>query len=467
MTRLNDILSRRWWGVVLFVAFMLIWALLTKVHTHSWQEESRMATVQTLVEQGTFVIDHTEFNRTGDKVFINEHFYSDKTPLLSVTAASAYAILHNVFGLTLDPTICVPDEDPAACRAFTPMGTRFTAFYWLTLIFIGGSASLLIVLFWRAMLNAGASGTLATALAVALGLASPLAPYSIVFAGHVPAALCLFAGFYVLTSSLRAAQRRSNLLPIQKEIASSHSTTSFRSTEDAPRHNARSKFFFAGFFISLAANIDLTLAIFIVAFGLWVIFTRWRKLLPYVLGALVPFAVSAAINYWAAGSIMPLYFDPKAYDFVGTVLNTTVGGTNGFYSLEFGLRYTYDMFIGQRGLLSFTPMLIFAFSGMAVAFKQQRQRSLILTVLLGSLVFAAYLILRTDNFGGLAWGTRWFVPLVPLWWYFAYDAYCVVREGRFATIGVLLFWGAVLLSFLTAVQGLYDAWREAVPFIRL
>ena len=102
-----------------------------------------MATVQTLVEQGTFIIDHTEFNRTGDKVFINEHFYSDKTPLLSVAAAGAYAILHNAFGLTLDPTICVPDEDVAACRAFTPTGTRFTAFYWLTLIFIGGSASLL------------------------------------------------------------------------------------------------------------------------------------------------------------------------------------------------------------------------------------------------------------------------------------------------------------------------------------
>ena len=139
MTRLNEVLARRWFGVILFVAFLLLWALLTKVHTHSWQEESRMATVQTLVEQGTFIIDHTEFNRTGDKVFINEHFYSDKTPLLSVAAAGAYSILHNVFGLTLDPTICVPDEDPAACRAFTPTGTRFTAFYWLTLIFIGGS----------------------------------------------------------------------------------------------------------------------------------------------------------------------------------------------------------------------------------------------------------------------------------------------------------------------------------------
>jgi hypothetical protein len=389
------------------------------------------------VEQGTFVIDHTEFNRTGDKVFIDEHFYSDKTPLLSVVTAGAYAVSHNVFGLTLDPTICVPDEDVAACRAFTPSGTRFTAFYWLTLIFIGGSASLLVVLFWRAMLTAGVSGTLATALAVTLGLASPLAPYSIVFAGHVPAALCLFAGFYLLVK------------------ASTQQESGWR-------------IFWAGLLISLSANIDLTLAIFIVAFGLWVLFTRWRQLLPYAIGVFIPFTASAVINYWAAGTIVPLYFDPKAYDFVGTVLNTTVGGTNGFYSLEFGLRYAYDMFVGQRGLLSFTPMLLFAFGGMVIAFRQRRQRGLIAAMLGGSLVFATYLILRTDNFGGLAWGTRWFVPLVPLWWYFVYDAYCLMRDRpRASLVWRALFWMTVLISFAVAVQGLHDAWREAVPLVRL
>ena len=113
-------------------------------------------------------------------------------------------------------------------------------------------------------------------------------------------------------------------------------------------------------------------------------------------------------------------------------------------------------------------MLIFAFIGMVIAFKQQRQRGLILTVLLGSLVFASYLILRTDNFGGLAWGTRWFVPLVPLWWYFSRDAYWVLRSRpRASLVWRTLFWIAVLLSFLTAAQGLQDAWREAVPLIRL
>jgi hypothetical protein len=459
MTRVNAVLARRWFGVVLFAAFMLLWALLTKVHTHSWQEESRMATVQALVEQGTFMIDHTAFNRIGDKVFINEHFYSDKTPLLSVLTAGAYSILHNAFGLSLDPTICVPDEDAAACRAFAPTGTRFTAFYWLTLIFIGGSAALLVTLFWRALLNAGASGSLAMALAVALGLASPIAPYAIVFAGHVPAALCLFGGFMLFL-------QRSGVEAVAG-IQSSASVRPARASIPVGAGNG-CRFLLAGFMISLAANIDLTLAIFIAAFGLWALFTGWRMLPPYVLGAFIPFAIGAAINYWAAGTIVPLYFDPKAYDFVGTVLNTTVGGTSGFYSLDFGLRYTTAMFVGQRGLFSFTPMLIFAVIGMAVAFEQRRQRGLIAAVFGGSLFFAAYLILRTDNFGGLAWGTRWFVPLVPLWWYFAYDAYYVLRNKPRASLAWrTLFWFAVLVSFWTAAQGLHDAWREAEPLIRL
>src|SRR5512138_2390469 len=123
MKRLDVLLARRLFGVILFIVFFLLWAYLTKVDTHSWQEESRMATVQTLAEQGTFIIDRTEFNRTGDKVFIDGHFYSDKTPLLSVSAAGLYSVLHNVFSLTLDPAICVPAEDAAACRALTPTGT--------------------------------------------------------------------------------------------------------------------------------------------------------------------------------------------------------------------------------------------------------------------------------------------------------------------------------------------------------
>jgi hypothetical protein len=456
MNRLDAFLSRRSLGASLFVLFMIVWALLTKIDTHSWQEESRMATIQALVEQNTFSIDHTEFNRTGDKVFVNDHFYSDKPPLLSVAAAGAYAILHGTFQLTLDPTICVPDDDPAACRAFDGKNFRFTAFYWLTLIFIGGSSALLVVLFWIAMLDVGAGGILSTALALAVGLASPIAPYSIVFAGHVPAALCLFAGFLLLVRS--------------------HSERSEESLSQFSRKDNRN-LFLAGLLIGLAANIDLTLAVFIAAFGVWILLARRNNFLSYLVGAIVPFVISAFINYWAAGSIMPLYFDPKAYDFWGTVLNTTIGGTNGFYSLDFGLQYTYDLLVGARGLFSFTPMLIFAVMGLwfVVRDRVNRLRGLTFAVMAGSLAFTLYLIFRTDNFGGEAWGTRWFVPLAPVLMYYASTAYrrwrLAYNESRAAyRLSILwraIFWILVFLSFLTSLYGLHDAWRVIPPIVRL
>jgi hypothetical protein len=450
VSNLDRVFAHRSIGFLLFAAFIVVWALLTKVHTHSWQEESRMATVQTIVEQGTFIIDHTEFNRTGDKVFVNGHFYSDKTPILSVAAAGVYSILHNVFDLTLDPTICVPDEDIAACRAFTPTGTRFTAFYWLTLIFIGGSSALLIALFWKALIALGVGGTLAMALAIALGLASPIAPYSIVFAGHVPAAVCLFAGFWLLTQC--------------------HSERRAESRRGADRNDTNRRLFWAGLLISLSANIDLTLAIFVITFGSWVLMVHRRKIVPYVLGAIVPVAISAIINMIGAGTIVPLYFDPKAYDFVGTVLNPTVGGTNGFYSLEFGVNYTYNILIGRRGFFAFTPMLIYAVAGLVLVVRDRsnRLRGLSFGVAIGCLLFAAYLILRTDNYGGEAWGTRWFVPLVPLLWLYAPIAYRVWPIANRASVAWrVIFWGAVVLSFATARLGIHDAWRDVPPIVRL
>ena len=454
MSHIDTLFSRRSTGIILFVAFLLLWAMLTKVHTYSWQEESRMATVQALVEQGTFVIDHTPFNRTGDKVFVNGHFYSDKTPLLSVAAAGVYSILRNGFGLTLDPAICVPDEDTSACRAFGPAGVRLTAFYWLTLIFMGGSSALLVALFWKAMIGWGWSGLVSTGLAIALGLASPIAPYSIVFAGHVPAALCLFAGFMLLA--------RCHSEPCSGE--ESHETLR-RCAAQGDR-----RLFWAGVLVSLSANIDLTLAAFIIAFGVWALLKHRARGLLFALGAGVPFAVSAAINYWAAGTIVPLYFDPNAYDFYGTVLNKTVGGTDGFYSLDFGLRYTYNLLIGQRGLFSFTPLLVYALIGVGLTLRDRRSplRGLSAAVIAAWIAFTLYLIFRTDNFGGVAWGTRWFVPIAPVVWAFVPRASRALSiTPRLRPIGHIVFAMAVIVSFLTVVPGLHDAWRIASPIIQI
>jgi hypothetical protein len=459
MRYLNTLLSRRAFGIVLFSAFFLLWMFLAKVSTHSWQEDSRMGTVQALVEQGTFAIEATEFSHTGDKVFIDGHFYSDKMPLLSVATAGVYSILRHALGLTLDAAVCAPKKDAVACRAFTPAGTRFTAFYWLTLIFMGLSASGLVVLFWRAMLNAGATGFLAAALAVALGVASPIAPYSTVFAGHVPAALCLFAGFYLLVRSVRAERYTSPPVP----------NAPVRSRSNVLRRLMRSRFFYAGLLLGLAANIDLMLTLFVAAFGLWILVSRREHLVAYLSGALAPFVLTALLTYWAAGRFVPLYLDPSAYDYPGSALKPAAGGTVGFYSLEFGIQYAYNMLIGRRGVLAFTPLLIFAGLGVATAIRANKAglRGLTTSMVGATLAFVTYLILRTDNYGGVAWGIRWLVPLIPVWWYYLPTAYDLVRTRKFAFAGLLLFWGLLVLSFLSVLPGLQDAWATARPIVRL
>lgn len=427
MKKLDGLLARRPVGWVLFVVFLLLWAALNKAYTtDSWQEDSRLATVQALVEQGTFVIDHTEFNRTGDKIFINGHFYSDKTPPFSVAAAGVYAILHRVWGLGLDTTICLPAQDPTACRAWGPNGLRLTAFYWLNLIMVGLPSALLIALLWSALVERQVGGLVATGLAVTLGLASPIGPYSIVLTSHLASALGLLAGFILLT-----------------------------------RSPGGWRFFWAGLWLGLAANMDLLLTLFVAAFGLWVLFARRSYVLPFALGILIPYAASAALNYSIAGAILPLYFDPKAYDFAGSVLHKAPGGTEGFYSLQFGLRYAYDLVIGRRGVLAYTPLLIYAVVEMwrLARDRQHPLSGLAIATLAGCLAFTAYLIWRTDNFAGVAWGVRWFVPLAPLLWYFIASAFGKPHKPAWW----FAFAAALIVSAVTVAQGLHNPWNDIPP----
>ena len=228
------------------------------------------------------------------------------------------------------------------------------------------------------MLQAGAGGLLATALAVALGLASPHRSVLDRVCRTCP-------GGPVFVCRLHAVSRKPGSRGLPVPAATQRrplGAPEFRSREVAIPADAsvsavswmRWRFFWAGLLVSLSANIDLTLA------------DLHRSRLACGCCSRAGDARAAAL---CARRTRPVR-DQRGESTIGRrarscrctsiprrtilsaqCLNTTVGGTNGFYSLEFGLRYTYDMLVGQRGVFSFTPMLIFAFIGMAVAFKQR------------------------------------------------------------------------------------------------
>src|SRR5262249_12863464 len=101
-----------WHGLVL-VSALTVAVLSARPYAGGWNDGSRLATVECLVEEHTLAIDHSIFvqvpstesasaapyepdgtgietHGTGDKLFINGHFYSDKSPVPALVMAVCY-----------------------------------------------------------------------------------------------------------------------------------------------------------------------------------------------------------------------------------------------------------------------------------------------------------------------------------------------------------------------------------------
>src|SRR5262245_30744365 len=99
-------------GPFILIAAIVVAAVGAEPFAGGWNDGSRLAAVESLGERGTFVIDDSLFVRvpsepgrlspypadrldlqthgTLDKLFINGHYYSDKSPVPTVVMAGLY-----------------------------------------------------------------------------------------------------------------------------------------------------------------------------------------------------------------------------------------------------------------------------------------------------------------------------------------------------------------------------------------
>ncbi len=357
------------WPLLLLLALAPI--LLTKHAATSWNDASRMATVQALVEHGTFAIDATAFVATGDKVRIGGQFYSDKPVMPALLGALVYWPLH-ASGLRLTEGPC-------------------WAYYLITLATIGLPWLLGMLAFHRAVGITGADATARTWCTVALAFGSILWPWSTVFANHSFAAACLAIG-----------------LPLVLRV----------------RHGGAGAgtAFGAGAAWGLAASADQPFGIFIVAFAAMLLADpRSRRLAGwFVLPAMLAVGLVIGVNFAISGSVIPVQLVPAHFDYAGSPWrgSAELSGvrTN---SLTETSRYALAMLLGMKGFLWFNPLLWLA----ALAWAAQLRRAAPLrleAVAVGgaTLVLVGYYVTRTNNYGGSAFGIRWFVPLLPFWYLF-------------------------------------------------
>ncbi len=101
----------RWASIGVVAGSLLVAIITVRPYASSWNDASRLATVEMLVDRGTLVIDDSIFvipniepspyeadddicrsAGTGDKLLINGHYYSDKSPVPAFGMAPIYQI---------------------------------------------------------------------------------------------------------------------------------------------------------------------------------------------------------------------------------------------------------------------------------------------------------------------------------------------------------------------------------------
>jgi hypothetical protein len=350
-----------------------------------WNDGSRLATVESLVDRHTFAVDDSIYidpsraawppygpdnelaakYGTFDKLLIDGRYYSDKSPVPALPMAAAYQLWRSVGGPS------AADRPDLFALLLTWL---FAAIPYVLAVWAVGRSmrSIGVPTPWDVVLTAGfAFATLAAAyaenvnnhillLAVAAGVCEAMVRRGRVTTGRA-AWLGLLAGF--------------------------------------------------GYSIDLGAGPPLAVATF--GFVVWQSGRLW-PLLAFVAAALPFVATHHAITYAIAGTIGPANANPAYLQWPGSPFNAT-NTTGGWAHASFGkfLVYCLDLLFGKKGFLLYSPMMLMVLVALPYALWRpgRDRRAVVAMTFWGVATWLAYAA-TSRNLSGACLSVRWFVPLL-------------------------------------------------------
>ena len=396
------------------VLFLAIISLITiNPRINGWNEASRMALTQALVEDHTFIIDGSEFAKTGDKVFVNGHYYSDKPPLPSILGAFVYFPLFHL-GLQLD--------------------YGWNAAYYLIILFTIKLWWFLSVLaFGRTMDLLGVESSRTLILMLVYAFSSLAFSWSATFNNHSLAASWLMIGFLFYLKF-----KHSKLLMYSG---------------------------LAGLFLGLAAASDVPTTLFLVGFALLIYMNTpgVKAVAVFFTAGMIPLALYGLVNYQISGGWLPLQVVPAYFEYPGSVWTE---GATGQQANGVGKTIVYGVqsLLGTKGWLWHNPMLVILIPLLIRDIRSRHglrgEGMMIATV---SALIMLYYSIYSDNFSGWSYSIRWFVPLLPLFYIFLYRTTPWLEKRRWLLPGIALLGAGI------ALIGLINPWSNpelhAIPMI--
>lgn len=392
--------------VRIFFLFLFLFAVSTKRSVSSWNDASRMATIQALVEQGTLVIDDTMFvDLTSDIYLYQDHTYSSKPPALAVMGALVYVPLH-LAGITFEEDLSLP-------------------YFLITLLTIGSTSALGLVYFWKMLVEFfGASIAWANIATFLAGAGTLILPYSIVFNSHAVAGSFLLIGTYY----------------------------AFRFLKYYEIHHV----VYSGLLFSLAASIDTSCFIFLPFAFLLLLRQSFKSALVFIVSCTPLVLFYFGMNLYLSDSLLPPTLNaPLRSSADSSFTSDNLSGLASHDDLSDLSIYAFHMLLGNRGLLSHTPILVFSLIGIYYLYRNwasQRFNADYMLLLAACGIYVLLAILRTNNYSGDAFGVRWFASItlflsLPL----AFIEGTVRSNRKF----LLAFWVVSAGSILVALLGSY------------
>ncbi len=343
-------------------------------------DASRWATVYSLVEQGTYRIDHTPWNNTVDRVRIGDHFYSSKPPVLPTLVAGEYYLLkrfsHNLFNfdtmarITTKILLVATNVIPFVIFLFlySRLVTRLTPDPWVRLCAMAAAA-----------------------------LGTMLPGFIVTMNNHTVAACALMFALY---------------------------PAYFIFYEN--RHSWW-RFVLVGFFLSMTAVTEFPAVILLpVAFVALFWISRRKTLIYFLPAALIPLVVHFYTNYLITGDLLPAYAHVQWYLYPGSfwhldpATGALLGGGHGIDAQwEPWPVYFFHSLLGHHGWFSLMPIFLITLVGMVRLFfvgrPHPRAYGLAAIVLLIYLMVLYTFFTGHRNYGGISSGPRYFLWIIPLW----------------------------------------------------
>jgi hypothetical protein len=352
-------------------------AVSARDYAGSWNDRSRLATVECLVDYHTLAIDGSVFAQdappqgTGDKLLIDGHYYSDKSPVPALLMAGLYRAWQWPTGLTARAR---PD--------------RFC--YFLT---VGTSGLAYVAAVW-CLFRLGRPLRLPPSLRLALAASFALATVALPYARHVNNHLLLLGV---------AAPLMLSLARLAEEAGAGRFPW--------PRLAGLGSLAGLAYTIDLGAGPVLLLCLLgLVAYRC----RRWRPVVVFLLAALPWLALHHAVNYAVGGTLKPANAVPEYFEWPGSPFNAQnlTGGWN-HGSVGHFLTYAAALLAGKRGFLGHNLPLFLALPGIVFVLRR-RTAELPEVVFAGCWCGGTWLLyaLTSTNYSGQCCSIRWFVPLL-------------------------------------------------------